>query len=366
MQDAAAPVPSRPGPPLVRALKWIDDRFWGEVPQKRVRWLGYDTGIKPGEKACTVAGCTAQHDEAGKSAKVDGGNDRLLRAAEGEHEPLRQAGQGLMGVRLGPLTLPWPRTADGGRSVLGALSQAAAGRPAQRGDGDHPPGPRRARSSRPGPSCTRRKSRPATSRSWRSGSAPSWSGSSTWSSRARRSARAIRSAIVCAVRAEYDPRAAPGIGGQVPVQNGLFVTFILSAYIREMGYPSDGRAGPGRASGWPWRPAWDGSNAAWPAGRHRSSARGSTWPTSSAPTCRSRPTARSGPVPYVITEACTRDGACVEVCPVACIHTTPDAPQFYIDPDICIECEQCEVVCPVDAIYLDTSLAGPLATGDRD
>jgi uncharacterized protein GlcG (DUF336 family)/NAD-dependent dihydropyrimidine dehydrogenase PreA subunit len=61
-------------------------------------------------------------------------------------------------------------------------------------------------------------------------------------------------------------------------------------------------------------------------------------------------------VPYVITEVCTLDGACVEVCPVACIHTTPEAPQFYIDPDICIECEQCEVVCPVDAIYLHTDL----------
>lgn len=43
-------------------------------------------------------------------------------------------------------------------------------------------------------------------------------------------------AIVCAVRADYDPREAPGIGGQVPVQNGLFVTFVLSAWIRELGY----------------------------------------------------------------------------------------------------------------------------------
>jgi len=61
-------------------------------------------------------------------------------------------------------------------------------------------------------------------------------------------------------------------------------------------------------------------------------------------------------VPYVITDLCTKDGACVEVCPVACIHTTPDSAQFYIDPDICIECEQCEIVCPVDAIFLDTKL----------
>jgi hypothetical protein len=43
-------------------------------------------------------------------------------------------------------------------------------------------------------------------------------------------------AVVCVVRAEYDPRTAPGIGGQVPVQNGLFITFVLSAWIRELGF----------------------------------------------------------------------------------------------------------------------------------
>jgi uncharacterized protein GlcG (DUF336 family)/NAD-dependent dihydropyrimidine dehydrogenase PreA subunit len=61
-------------------------------------------------------------------------------------------------------------------------------------------------------------------------------------------------------------------------------------------------------------------------------------------------------MPYIITELCTNDGACVEVCPVACIHTQPGAPQHYIDPDICIECEQCEIVCPVNAIFLDVKL----------
>jgi hypothetical protein len=43
-------------------------------------------------------------------------------------------------------------------------------------------------------------------------------------------------AVLCAVRAEYDPRHSPGIGGQVPVQNGLFITFVLSAWIRELGF----------------------------------------------------------------------------------------------------------------------------------
>ena len=61
-------------------------------------------------------------------------------------------------------------------------------------------------------------------------------------------------------------------------------------------------------------------------------------------------------MPYVIVERCTRDASCVEVCPVACIHTTPEAPQYYIDPDVCIECEQCVVVCPVEAIYLHSDL----------
>jgi ferredoxin len=59
---------------------------------------------------------------------------------------------------------------------------------------------------------------------------------------------------------------------------------------------------------------------------------------------------------YVITSLCTNDGACVEVCPVACIHTTPGAPQFYIDPEVCIDCEQCEIVCPVDAIFKDVDI----------
>ena len=43
-------------------------------------------------------------------------------------------------------------------------------------------------------------------------------------------------AILCAVRAEYDPHVSQGIGGQVPVQNGLFLTFVLSAWIRELGF----------------------------------------------------------------------------------------------------------------------------------
>jgi hypothetical protein len=43
-------------------------------------------------------------------------------------------------------------------------------------------------------------------------------------------------AVICAVQADYDPRQARGIGGQVPVQKGLFITFVLSAWIRELGF----------------------------------------------------------------------------------------------------------------------------------
>jgi uncharacterized protein GlcG (DUF336 family)/NAD-dependent dihydropyrimidine dehydrogenase PreA subunit len=63
-------------------------------------------------------------------------------------------------------------------------------------------------------------------------------------------------------------------------------------------------------------------------------------------------------VTYVIAEPCIgeKNGACVDVCPAGCIHTTPEAPQNYIDPDVCIECEQCVLVCPVNAVFLDKEL----------
>ena len=53
---------------VVRGLKAIDDKFWGIVRQKRVRFMGYDSGVAPGEQACTIDGCTANHEEAGKVA----------------------------------------------------------------------------------------------------------------------------------------------------------------------------------------------------------------------------------------------------------------------------------------------------------
>src|SRR5215467_2602929 len=77
---------------------------------------------------------------------------------------------------------------------------------------------------------------------------------------------------------------------------------------------------------------------------------------STRPTVLTALLAKRGPMPYVITTLCTNDGSCVEVCPVSCIHTTPGAAQFYIDPEVCIDCEQCEIVCPVDAIFKDVDI----------
>ena len=42
--------------------------------------------------------------------------------------------------------------------------------------------------------------------------------------------------IVSLLQADHDTRTAPGSGGQAPTVKGLFATFNLAAYIREMGY----------------------------------------------------------------------------------------------------------------------------------
>ncbi|MBT9549062.1 MAG: ferredoxin family protein [Candidatus Sericytochromatia bacterium] len=56
---------------------------------------------------------------------------------------------------------------------------------------------------------------------------------------------------------------------------------------------------------------------------------------------------------YIITFPCvdTKDAACVEVCPVDCIHSDDNANQYYINPDECIDCGACGPVCPVEAIF---------------
>jgi len=63
---------------------------------------------------------------------------------------------------------------------------------------------------------------------------------------------------------------------------------------------------------------------------------------------------------YIIAEPCigTKDTACVDACPVDCIHPNKDEPgfeeatQLYIDPVECIDCGACVPVCPVTAIFV--------------
>jgi NAD-dependent dihydropyrimidine dehydrogenase PreA subunit len=62
---------------------------------------------------------------------------------------------------------------------------------------------------------------------------------------------------------------------------------------------------------------------------------------------------------YIICEPCigTKDTACVDVCPVDCIHPKKDEAGFqaaellYIDPVECIDCGACVPACPVEAIF---------------
>jgi NAD-dependent dihydropyrimidine dehydrogenase PreA subunit len=62
---------------------------------------------------------------------------------------------------------------------------------------------------------------------------------------------------------------------------------------------------------------------------------------------------------FIITDPCisTKDTACVDVCPVDCIHPRKDEAEFeqaqmlFIHPDECIDCGACVPACPVTAIY---------------
>ncbi len=56
---------------------------------------------------------------------------------------------------------------------------------------------------------------------------------------------------------------------------------------------------------------------------------------------------------FIITEPCigVKDAACVNVCPVDCIHTTDAEEMYFIDPVECIDCAYCVSVCPVEAIF---------------
>jgi NAD-dependent dihydropyrimidine dehydrogenase PreA subunit len=74
---------------------------------------------------------------------------------------------------------------------------------------------------------------------------------------------------------------------------------------------------------------------------------------------RTAQTVREYFMAYVIAEPCigVKDAACVDACPVDCIHPKKDSEKFaseemlYIDPVECIDCGACVPVCPVSAIF---------------
>lgn len=65
---------------------------------------------------------------------------------------------------------------------------------------------------------------------------------------------------------------------------------------------------------------------------------------------------------YVIAQPCedVKDHACVDVCPVDCIHPRTDEDKsekmLYINPDECIDCGACVPACPVAAIFPEDEL----------
>lgn len=75
-------------------------------------------------------------------------------------------------------------------------------------------------------------------------------------------------------------------------------------------------------------------------------------------------------MPYVITEKCLDEvyAACVDVCPVECIHPVDkDAKPFMIiDPEVCIDCGVCLPECPIGAIVASVDEDPAWAAVNRD
>jgi ferredoxin len=67
-------------------------------------------------------------------------------------------------------------------------------------------------------------------------------------------------------------------------------------------------------------------------------------------------------MPYVVTDACTKDFACVSECATSAIAPAQNDPaagsvsQVFINPDECIECGACQAACPNDAIFEESAL----------
>jgi ferredoxin len=56
---------------------------------------------------------------------------------------------------------------------------------------------------------------------------------------------------------------------------------------------------------------------------------------------------------FIIAEPCisVKDKACIDVCPMDCIHGGDKDEKIYIDPDESNDCDGCVPVCPVEAIF---------------
>jgi ferredoxin len=69
---------------------------------------------------------------------------------------------------------------------------------------------------------------------------------------------------------------------------------------------------------------------------------------------------------YFITGTCIVDTACVDVCPVGCIHPAPHeagfekAEQLYIDAAVCVQCNACAEACPINAVMVDSAMPDSL------
>jgi NAD-dependent dihydropyrimidine dehydrogenase PreA subunit len=107
----------------------------------------------------------------------------------------------------------------------------------------------------------------------------------------------------------------------------------------------------GHTSRVPGDPGTDPTNARPPATAGITPETGSSWSFSEPDSPKL--------IGYVVAEPCigVKDTACVDTCPVDCIHPKKDETSFskskmlYIDPKECIECGACVPACPVSAIY---------------
>lgn len=77
---------------------------------------------------------------------------------------------------------------------------------------------------------------------------------------------------------------------------------------------------------------------------------------------------------HVSNERCVgvKDASCTDVCPVDCIHPTPEEPgyddtkQLYVEPAESIDCDACVTVCPVEAITPEDLVPQLAESADRD